>query len=91
MVDDLVRQARNVGFQLNERKCKDLRIGFARKEPVFHPLCVNNGPQTLETVNSVKLLGLTINGDIKWNANLCRGLLSGMLSRFKLRRLKVPE
>ena len=51
MVDDLVRQARNVGFQLNERKGKDLRISFARNEPVFHPLCVNNGPQTLETVN----------------------------------------
>ena len=51
MVDDLVRQARNVGFQLNERKGKDLRISFARNEPVFHPLWVNNGPQTLETVN----------------------------------------
>ena len=38
-------------ISVNERKGKDLRISFARNEPVFHPLCVNNGPQTLETVN----------------------------------------
>ena len=75
MVDDLVRQARNVGFQLNERKGKDLRISFARNEPVFQPICVNNGPQTLETVNSVKLLGLTINSDIKWNLQVSRPTL----------------
>ena len=35
VVDDLVRQARNVGFQLNERKGKDLRISFARNEQFF--------------------------------------------------------
>ena len=75
MVDDLVRQARNVGFQLNERKCKELRISFARNEPVYHPICVNNGPQTLESVNSVKLLGLTINSDIKWNVQVSRPTL----------------
>ena len=75
MVDNLVRQARNVRFQLNERKCKELRISFAKSEPVFHPICVNNGPQTLETVNSVKLLGLTINSDRKWNVQVSRPTL----------------
>ena len=75
MVDDLVRQARNVGFQLNERKCKVLRFSFARNEPVYHPICLNNGPQTLESVNSVKLLGLTINGDIKGNVQVSRPTL----------------
>ena len=56
MVDDLAIQARNDGFQLNERKCKELRISFAKNEPEFDPIWVNR--QTLETVNSVKLLGL---------------------------------
>ena len=30
VVDDLAMQARDDGFQLNERKCKELRISFAR-------------------------------------------------------------
>ena len=52
-VDDLAIQARDDGFQLNERKCKELRISFAKNEPEFNR-------QTLETVNSVKLLGLNL-------------------------------
>ena len=32
IVDDLAIQARDNGFQLNERKCKELRISFAKNE-----------------------------------------------------------
>ena len=52
--DDLVRQARDDLFQMNEQKCKELRISFSKNEPVFDPLSVNG--QILETVNSVKLI-----------------------------------
>ena len=38
VVDDLARQARDDGFQLNERKCKELRISFAKNEPDFKAL-----------------------------------------------------
>ena len=65
VVDDLTKQARDYGFQLNERKCKELRISFARNEPEFDHILVNR--QTLETENSVKLLGLNISSDLKWN------------------------
>ena len=69
LVDDLARQARDDGFQLNDRKCKELTISFARNEPEFDPICVNR--QTLETVNSVKLLGLLdISSDLKWNVHV---------------------
>ena len=68
MVDDLATQARADGFQLNERKCKELRISFAKNEPEFDPIWVNR--QTLETVNSVKLLGLNISSNLKWNAHV---------------------
>ena len=53
MVDDLAIQARDDAFQLYERKCKELRVSFARNEPVFDPIWVNR--QSLETVNSLKL------------------------------------
>ena len=67
MVDDLATRASDDGFQLNKRKCKELRISLARKEPGFQPICVNR--QTLENVNSVKLLGLNISSDLKWNVH----------------------
>ncbi|CAH3023004.1 unnamed protein product [Porites evermanni] len=39
-VDELVRQSEADGFQLNESKCKELRISFSRSGkytcPVFH-------------------------------------------------------
>ena len=68
VVDDLVMQARDDGFQLNEKKCKELRISFARIQPEFDPICANS--QTLETVNSVKLLGLDISSGLKWNVHV---------------------
>ena len=45
VVDDLAIQARDDGFQWNEKKCKELRISFARNELEFDPIWVNR--QTL--------------------------------------------
>ena len=39
-VDDLSRQASIDGFQLNEAKCKELRIGFSNNHD-FEPLVLN--------------------------------------------------
>ena len=63
VVEDLARQSRDDEFQFNERKSKELRINFARNEPEFDPACVNR--QTLETLNSEKLLQHNISSDLK--------------------------
>lgn len=52
-------------FQMNEEKCKELRIAFAKTNPKFDPVMVNEKP--LETVQYAKLLGLNISRDLKWN------------------------
>ena len=39
VVDDRATQASDDGFQINKRKCKELRISFARKESEFDPIC----------------------------------------------------
>ena len=57
-VDDLSRQARIDGFQLNEAKYKELRIGFSNNIHDFEPLVLNGKP--LELVTSAKLLGVII-------------------------------
>ena len=86
MVDDLAIQARDDEFQLNERKCKELRISFTRNEPEFDPIWVNR--QTLETVNSVKLLGLNISSDLKWNVHMSELVRKVSTRLYFLRQLK---
>ena len=67
-VDELVRQAETDKFQLNEIKCKELQISFSRSGDSFEEVTINNKP--IEVVTSVKLLGLTISNNIKWNAHI---------------------
>ena len=64
-MDDLSRQASIDGFQLNEAKCKELRIGFSNNNHDFEPLVLNGKP--LELLTSAKLLGMIISHDLKWN------------------------
>ena len=68
VVSDLSRQSISEGFELNESKCKELRISFARRKPDFDPLVVNGKP--LEIVTGVKVLGLNISSDLKWNMHI---------------------
>lgn len=87
IVDDFAIQARDEGFHLNERKCKELRISFAKSEPEFDPIWVNH--QTLETVNSVKLLGLNISSDLKWNAHVSELIRKVSTRLYFLRQLEI--
>ena len=71
-VDDLSRQASIDGFQLNEAKCKELRIGFSNNNHDFEPPVLNGKP--LELVASAKLLDMIISHDLR--ASLCKILIS---------------
>ena len=62
-VDQFTTQANANKFQLNERKCKELRICFNRNTPQFDPILINNNP--IEVVECVKLLGLHISSNLK--------------------------
>ena len=68
VVDDLSRQSSSEGFQLNEAKCKELRISFTNNNSTFNPILLNGKP--LEEVTSAKLLGLNISNDLKWNVHV---------------------
>ena len=64
----------------------NFKISCGRNEPEFEPICVN--PQTLETVNSVKLLGLNVSGDIKWNVQVSELVRKVSARLYFLRQLK---
>ena len=57
--------------ELNEDKCKELRIDFSRnsnRSNTLAPIMVNN--KELEVVSNATILGLTVSSDLKWTAHV---------------------
>ena len=52
-------------MQLNGDKCKVMVIDFNQEKHVLNPLKVDG--KELRTVDSAKVLGLILSGDLKWN------------------------
>ena len=52
----------------NVRKCKEMRISFAKTTAEFNPTILNK--KAIEVVTSVKLLELNISDDLKWNCHI---------------------
>ena len=67
-VNELVTKSNENKLQLNERKCKEMRISFAKTAAEFNPIIINE--KAIEVVTSVKLLGLSISNDLKWNCHI---------------------
>ena len=85
-VHDLVKQAEADKFQLNETKCKELQISFRRSPDSFKEVTINNKP--IEVVTCVKLLGLTISNNLKWNAHIDNVIKKESSRLYQLRQLK---
>ena len=67
-VDELINQSVVNKFQMNEGKCKEMRIGFSELTTHFEPIKIHNYP--LELVKCAKILGLTVSNDLKWNEHV---------------------
>ena len=52
-------------FQVQPRKCKELRMSFKHAPSVFRDLYINDTP--IETVVFFQVLGLTIQSNLKWD------------------------
>ena len=78
-------------FQLNESKCKELRISFAKSAADFAPIVING--KTIEAVSTVKLLGLNISSDLRWNghvAEISKKVASRLYFLEQLKRANIP-
>ena len=85
-VDSLSRQSFLHDFQLNEIKCKELRICFCKTSPTLDPVKVNGRP--LEVVSSAKILGLNVSDDLKWNVHIAELVKKASSRLFSLKQLK---
>ena len=87
VVDDLSSQSQRERFKLNEAKCKELRISFAKNsQDNLDPIVVNN--KNLEVIPTAKLLGLTISSNLKWNAHVSEIVSKAASRLFLLRQFK---
>ena len=87
VVDDLSSQSQRERFKLNEAKCKELRISFAKNsQDNLDPIVVNN--KNLEVIPTAKLLGLTVASNLKWNAHVSEIVSKAASRLFLLRRFK---
>ena len=90
-VDDFVTKSQSDGLQLKESKCKEFRVDFSKPCRSFQPILINN--KSIDVVPSVKLLGLTIIEDLKWNQHvmdICKKVSSRLYFLRQLKRAKVP-
>ena len=80
-------QSQHERFKLNEAKCKELRISFAKNSrDNLDPIAVNN--KNLEVIPTAKLLGLTISSNLKWNAHVSEIVSKAASRLFLLRQFK---
>ena len=68
LVDEVTTWSSTNKFQLYPKKCEEIRISFSRSLPKYDSLLVNT--DTIEIVDSLKLLGMTISQDLKWNTHI---------------------
>ena len=90
-VDELVRQSEADGFQLNESKCKELRISFSRSGSSVDYITTND--KQIEVVSSAKLLGVVVSDNLRWNAHvesICKKAATRLYFLKQLKRAKVP-
>ena len=62
-VDQFMMQTKTDGLELNESKCKELRITFSKAASIMDD-------KDIEIVSSAKLLGVIVSDNLKWNAHI---------------------
>ena len=65
VVDAIYDWSKENLFQLNSERTKESVISFSRDSPQLPRLCMDRSP--IKTIQSTKLLGLTINDMLTWN------------------------
>ena len=70
-VNEIQSWTRRNHAELNEEKCKELRIDFTRKvssNNAFLPISINN--KSIDIVDHAKVLGVILSNDLKWNKHI---------------------
>ncbi len=92
IADSVAKWSSNNKLILNDEKCKELRICFAKNQEDFQPIYVNG--KELEIVKSAKLLGVTVTSDLSWNVhinNVIKKAAKRLYFLVQLKRANLPR
>ena len=79
-------------FQIQPKKCKELRISFKKNPGTYENITINGN--TIDVVRSVKILGVTLQSNLKWNEhinNIVKKASKRLYFLSQLKRAKVPS
>ena len=86
-VDIFASCAASDKFQLNETKCKEMRICFSTNgTPGLKPIVIND--KQIDVVLHAKILGVNISSDLKWNHHIAEVVKKARKRLFCLSQLK---
>ena len=88
-VDELVEKSKENRFQLTVAKRKELRISFAKHRVDLDPIIVNG--KAINVAHTVKLLGLNISNDLRWNCHVSEISRKFAIRLYFLRQLERPN
>ena len=74
-------------MRLNGQKTHEMTLSFAQKPPNFDPVVIDNSP--IEIVESAKLVGVTIQNDLKWDKNTDHILQKAQKRLFFMKKTEV--
>jgi hypothetical protein len=79
-------------FQIQPKKCKELRISLKKTPGTYENITINGN--TIDVVRSVKILGVTLQSNLKWNERINNIVKkASQISYFlsQLKRAKLPS
>ena len=91
IVNEVVNWSIRNRVKLNTDKCKELRISFT-SDCDFPPVVI--GEECIKLVKDAKLLGVTISGDLTWNAHITevtKKAAKRLYFLVQLKRARVPQ
>ena len=91
IVNEVVNWSIRNRVKLNTDKCKELRISFT-SDCYFPPVVI--GEECIKLVKDAKLLGVTISGDLTWNAHITevtKKAAKRLYFLVQLKRARVPS
>ena len=85
-IDAIQRWSKDNDMRLNARKTHEMTICFKQNPPKFDPISIDKVP--LQSVDSAKLVGVTLQSDLKWDENTDNILKKAQKRLYFLKRLK---
>ena len=68
MADEASLWSNDNMFQIQPKKCKEMRISFKKIPGIYENITVNG--KTIDVVRSVKILGVTLQSNLKWDEHI---------------------